>query len=697
MSSDAIHQLEPFSAVSLPNDVCVHTTNLIKNVDGFAASIIPLRHVNRRALPSNCFSGSAQLLASNNDGLQTCLEPDSVLLALFPESESRSKQIICIERLDMSLYGVLQISATVLPVKKIMLLPSYNDLGRESAVGIDFKMDTWWQSLVVPASLVNTSSESISLDLGPQTAKLHTASPQTSIMQGQRGDAIINSYHETLYRTKTPLVFFAKSILPRLSQDFLQRKYSDLDLSKYIQNRVVPSLSDLDAKYKHGIPKLARAFADGTDFICESLGKDEVSYVRAWLEICASSAGPTTSDTILSQFLQPLKMREYQLIILLLLEAMIHSVGKKKDVTETDGQASIHQDTLQPDVYIDVLLDRISIGQSLDFTQSEDVLKTFCIEVVHPFFASRLPEFTQTIYRKCVPDELALFGSTYAQTLAKRAKLSSNTRRNQKNSVTLKRNQSALDKLLSDKRPVVKRRPLGREISMTKRVPSFEIKKEKSTAVRVNSSFEDLRRQRLERDEQQKVQVGQTPAKPKNMAPSLIPQLKISETSKASFMAIGETPKKNSSVNEAAVIDTPKDPLQTPQREPAGSVSYALADGVQDSPSGHGIHFKLNDPSLSDHRRGSLEGVMDRSIFSSPEVFFRTPAKLGKSVTFAERSTRSSGGFFDKLLDASRNTIRPREPNNSTEATTPKAPRDFAGSPMSLAKEQTLENALDWL
>ena len=578
--------------------------------------------VSRSSIDANLI-GASQLFESR-DATLCRLSCDGVAIARYQEAESRSKKLVAVERLDDELFCMLQLSSKYIDSK-------HNEIISDNLPSLpDFDKEDWWHSYKDDSK---DEASLVQLDFGHvvEVNASEEALPETIL------EDVRLVYLDTLYNSKAPLVYLAKSTFPKLRSRVGSGSISMQDYLDFLYRHLVPSLDSMDLKYKEFLPTYVKAELTGLPLVQDPscLGQDEESHIGIWLENCTKEVERATPDNVL-RMIAPLRSREYYIIILVLLECLLGSYN------------STAEDKLSPDLLIDVLIDRLAIAQSLDFTSSEDPLKAFCVEILNPFYSSRLPDLAQRITAKCVVQNLIDF--ELPPTPASRRKVQT-----QSKSAKLKRTRSAPANLLSEKRIVPKKRALGREVSMTRRAPSFEIKPVVPTLKKA-ATFEEQRKSKYEALNKQSIQVGQTPVKPQ-AAVNLDEYrdtkdiFRTNKNSKANFMTIGETPVKNSispsPVKAASVV--PVTPIGL------GRVFLAPAAGVQDTPSGRGIRFKLDSPK----RRQSTKQT-DVNVFADSRV------------------KRTGSGLFSHLMKE-------------------KSPDLLADSEPPEKKEIKLDEVLDWL
>lgn len=227
---------------------------------------------------------------------------------------------------------------------------------------------------------------------------------------------ILERYVETLYSERVPLVYFAKSTLPKakllfggLSDKFIQTLQS-----------MLLSIDILDRKYS------LLHEADTAD-VCR--GALDADAWRQWLDTNMSSDENLTRARV-----DQLKVRETELQVTLLLEILANSsfigesaqlepakpagkpkprlVRKKKNAQSDEvstNMAGKLNPSLKPAVALDILFDRLCIHNALQATEptsdserpkSTDLVRHFCFEIILPFYSSKLPDKSRELVAK---------------------------------------------------------------------------------------------------------------------------------------------------------------------------------------------------------------------------------------------------------------------------------------------------------
>lgn len=289
-----------------------------------------------------------------------------------------------------------------------------------------------------------------------------TATDGGNQQQGAEGifDNIRTQYFEALYKSKGSLAYFAKGPLSRARSAFHLDLESDLDMSdliEYLKNMIITTVQ-VDKKYRETIPDLISKMKPVVDSSDEGpkrkrrskktkLGKDalyplEGERVQTWWvanrpELDDDDEGVITMEQV-KEHVSLLRTRETQLQMIVILEILALEKLKPQDHAADDALPSLpgatqsQQDSMAPppskkrnkhnlSSLIDAHTDRLTIWQSIasdaqillqdsqvptptiDADQqaaSSEPLKDFCVDVLVPFFSSRLPETCDSLSRK---------------------------------------------------------------------------------------------------------------------------------------------------------------------------------------------------------------------------------------------------------------------------------------------------------
>ncbi|KAF2231504.1 hypothetical protein EV356DRAFT_518518 [Viridothelium virens] len=273
---------------------------------------------------------------------------------------------------------------------------------------------------------------------------------------------IIKQYLDTLYVSKTSLAYFAKGPLSRARAAFTNENGDAqlCDLANFLRQCLLTK--SMDRKYRDKIPELINkvALEDAASEIeghtamkkrkpkklkpsSHGLFPGEEDYAKKWwhspelFEVGIIS--PERRDSVIKRRTAGLRTRETHMQLILAMEVMAlevsaDSINSKNDKVHTEAQLSQSHDsqnvkkrnekmTKELNVFMDLLVDRLCIWQSLQQDEhhdafikqkkedsglsqyplekaSNDALKAFCIEVIIPFYMSRLPKLASSINRK---------------------------------------------------------------------------------------------------------------------------------------------------------------------------------------------------------------------------------------------------------------------------------------------------------
>ena len=275
--------------------------------------------------------------------------------------------------------------------------------------------------------------------------------------------ALKAQYREALYISKTSLAYFAKGPLARARALFFEgvgSLWSQIRLIEQLSTSLLP-IAIIDKKYREGVQQTVRDLPavvhDSDEGECylsplrkrsrkskkDKVGKlglypgEEVDVAKWWL--ASRSCDPSESEIsnqedLMRSRISKLRTRETQAQILLALEILVLKQRKvpERGPSDFENLTSEHEKKkekgkrakkqLDPRTLIDMMLDRLSIWQSMAVEEkarvpqskakglhpavgngseaSPEELKNFCIDVIVPFYSSRLPDLSSTICKK---------------------------------------------------------------------------------------------------------------------------------------------------------------------------------------------------------------------------------------------------------------------------------------------------------
>ncbi|KAK3683167.1 hypothetical protein LTR37_020506, partial [Vermiconidia calcicola] len=269
-------------------------------------------------------------------------------------------------------------------------------------------------------------------------------------------------YLEALYLSRTSLAYFTKGPLSRARAAFSSQspETTPFELVEFLRQSTLTS-TVMDKKYRDGLPgiikelpvpnlkspeqprkgkKKSKKFRPKRDkagcFV------DEAEYVERWWRAEDEGiSGPSTAETTdaaLRRRLPKIRSRETFLQIILALEilALQASAGPQCDVDQgipaaaetQDPEAQCEESQAPPEgkkskpkkkqdlaALLETLLDKLCIWHSLEAhspskgrtgdkqtaeNDANDELRSFCIEVVVPFYISRIPQYATIVNKK---------------------------------------------------------------------------------------------------------------------------------------------------------------------------------------------------------------------------------------------------------------------------------------------------------
>ncbi|KAJ4991347.1 hypothetical protein SVAN01_03245 [Stagonosporopsis vannaccii] len=291
----------------------------------------------------------------------------------------------------------------------------------------------------------------------------HESPPQstTDIPTAQEQlESLVQQYLDAVYTSKTSLAYFAKGPITRIRNTFMSpdsRAPPTHELVAFLKSMLLsPKASE--KKYYEKLPSMIKAIPTGIVSDEETTAKpnkvrkskkklklgregvypSEDSFVKRWWISDmpnAETAGQDTVETRIRRRIGDLRVRETLAQLILVLEiTALESCATYERPTEKEpskGEAQNHDNTeARPKkrkkklddtaLQLDLLLDRLSIWHAteevgiMDFEtkaakqqhadkdgkSGSDRLQSFCVEVIVPFYMSRLPEQALNINKK---------------------------------------------------------------------------------------------------------------------------------------------------------------------------------------------------------------------------------------------------------------------------------------------------------
>ncbi|WPG99804.1 Hypothetical protein R9X50_00262300 [Acrodontium crateriforme] len=266
-------------------------------------------------------------------------------------------------------------------------------------------------------------------------------------------------YMETLYLSRTSLAYFVKGPLSRARAAFSTTSHpslSVLELVGFLREAVLPSTA-MDKKYREGISSIIKELpAVNTESPEKSLKSkkkrkwrtkrdklgffvDEKDFVERWwlADDGDDNMNPNESkDAAIQRRSARLRTRETHLQIIFVLEVLaLESAGAndnqqvnpagveesqasqtQAEDTQANGEGKKSRAKKQQDLkaLLETFIDRLCIWQSVEETSpsknedaeknsdasNSDALRSFCIEIIIPFYMSRIPKYAAAANKK---------------------------------------------------------------------------------------------------------------------------------------------------------------------------------------------------------------------------------------------------------------------------------------------------------
>lgn len=403
------------------------------------ARIVPFKAVSPGGLPFSYF-GKKTMRRPFTCGKEL-MEPDGDLrvVRMFEGSKSTS-HLAVVQHLNNQTWTLTKLDKAIRlkDVKKLADRTQHSE-----KIQMSSREDLFKECTVSPTWAATVSLGGLKLD--PPSSKMEEDVPNTipvpqlpESLPADPSSFLERAYLETLYLSKTPLVYFVKSTLSRVRT--LCKEDSGGDKQTYLHKVIdvlrqrVLSVVHLDSKYDGD--KLESAVR-GNPEVASDLSETEMSFLESW-----KTRLENTSDTALRAEITDLKVRETQLQVVVLLEilsmkvragimdekqevqskpkmenkkpSLVRRRRKKSTQTQQQQQQQPAQSPAENDVKVDaedlldILFDRLCIWQALTdvptakaTTESgSDRLQMFCQEVIMPYFSFRLPVKSRIMLKK---------------------------------------------------------------------------------------------------------------------------------------------------------------------------------------------------------------------------------------------------------------------------------------------------------
>jgi DNA replication regulator SLD3 len=289
-----------------------------------------------------------------------------------------------------------------------------------------------------------------------QHAALESQGPDTQAADAGSQDPVedlAKQYLDALYLSRTSLAYFAKGPLSRARSTLtggIDVSPNSGDLVEFLRNSILP-VNVMDKKYKENLTALIKDLSLASPTKDEKPAKsrrkkkfkpkrdksglfvNEQDYLEQWWhgeELPGSMTSPENIDTAIRRRMPILRMRETYLQIIIILETLYLETASKPsnlaaESQDAETQKAESQAAPEPtkrkgkkalDLHslLETLLDRLCIWQDLEahtpaksLTERDaksgepsNELRDFCVEIIVPFFISRLPKEAALVNKK---------------------------------------------------------------------------------------------------------------------------------------------------------------------------------------------------------------------------------------------------------------------------------------------------------
>lgn len=282
------------------------------------------------------------------------------------------------------------------------------------------------------------------------------AMPQEALAEQRTAEEVLQDlatqYLEALYVSRMSLAYFAKGPLSRARVAYATSSASPIEtdaLAVFLRGLVHTS-SVTDKKYRDKLPEIVKELVPSATpekdltkrkrkakkVKVDKYGMlpDEADYVKRWWHADTASSSFETVDSTLRRLVPQLRTRETFLQVILILETLAlegsaarpniepskepSAAPESQALEAIDTQEIVKKKMKKPQdltATLETLLDRLCIWHSLDqethagkkthdklsgSEENNDDLKSFCIEVVMPFYMSRIPKLAALVNKK---------------------------------------------------------------------------------------------------------------------------------------------------------------------------------------------------------------------------------------------------------------------------------------------------------
>ncbi|KAG8626724.1 hypothetical protein KVT40_005669 [Elsinoe batatas] len=428
-------------------------TNILRPVRLIARSQLPLSSLDPGKLEKKRFRSTISCLEGRENAQQT------PLVLLVEDDEGR---IHAVERTQEKVYAICRLAehvkASDFPGKPIETgsykkakVPTQDGQPWWTAAAVETapprpdairklpKLDMLVAAEQLPSTVIPVIQDEASATTPANKSGKVTGMNDEEIDSVQASITFVQHYLEMLYKSKISVAYFAKAHIPRLRNSMqIDSQAGRAGMIEFLQALLLSS-STFDKKHKSLWLEKTKDILPATTF--QSPGSQDKPVKKASkkkVKVKPNKAGclpneeehfahwwlngedmPASNETIDSRFKRRslgLRTREafLQLIIMLEVCSLQKTLTDGEDGLETREEAqSVKTKTKDNTVALELLLDKLCIWHSVDSTMSSvsdekdasvkkapDQLRNFCIEVMIPFYMSKVPDVASTVNKK---------------------------------------------------------------------------------------------------------------------------------------------------------------------------------------------------------------------------------------------------------------------------------------------------------
>lgn len=393
----------------IPSDILIYP---------FGASTLHaslLKRVSRGSIPRHWLAQEGAPLVFRCSALDTSFSGNDILIAAIKmetvsrlgviEHADRKTYIFCPLDMQLTHSNMIQLLETIEIDKKNMEKKS-----NRSIPTTPISTTTMGTELPNPIS----SLSEIPALLSPTLSETQMTFDNEKISISNTLNHLKQQYFEILYISKVTLAYFVKTTLTKARTQFQQilgENQAPFEIVKFIETSLLRTPEELETKFKKWLPILVQPLLEGTtlhewpssvsDWKIDAI---EQSFIMRWCT-CNEEECTLWHAEAMNKKIDTLKIREFQLQIILVLEVLSQHREMKNHLLDEQKKEKLHC-LSSINQYLDILIDRLCIWQALDDSHFDlkpdsDQLRLFCTEVVMPFYGPKLLDVCKALYIKC--------------------------------------------------------------------------------------------------------------------------------------------------------------------------------------------------------------------------------------------------------------------------------------------------------